>query len=188
MISRNEATVALIDQAESAASGAPRVLPRATTLVRAFMVTPAEHPVLRAAAGLGAQHRLLAGARRLTCDPDAGDRVVADATRSVNAAEAGCAVLVDRIDMWFANHHTEARAGVVHTETVGQLVDRLAWAWAHWHMLNCESGAGSREQARLAFQQLGELSNAYDDLITDLATGRRRLPIHQTATCPRPAA
>jgi hypothetical protein len=36
----------------------------------------------------------------------------------------------------------------------------------------------------LAHHQLGELSTAYDDLIADLASGRRRLPTYQTPTGP----
>lgn len=36
----------------------------------------------------------------------------------------------------------------------------------------------------MSLRQLGELSTAYDDLVSDLRMGRRRLPDWQTATGP----
>ena len=39
-------------------------------------------------------------------------------------------------------------------------------------------------QVRVASAQLGELGRAYDDLVTDLRLGRRRLPALQTPAGP----
>lgn len=37
-------------------------------------------------------------------------------------------------------------------------------------------------RVRVALHQLGELCTAYDDLVTDLEPGRRRLPLSPTST------
>lgn len=69
------------------------------------------------------------------------------------------------------------RTAATHTETLGQLVNRLAVGWVRWNLLT-EGGdqSGVRGLAQAAFQELGELSVAYDDLLSDLQAGRRRLP------------
>ncbi|MDQ3276290.1 MAG: DUF4254 domain-containing protein [Actinomycetota bacterium] len=159
------------------------VVPRASVVMRAFTTTT-RHPMLTAAAGLAKQQRLRAEAHQLACDPHADDHVVAAATRAVNAAEAGCAVLIEQIDVWAAIHLTEHRAGLLHTETLGQLIDRLAAGWTRWHLLDAVDDSAARPQARVALRQLGELADAYDDLVTDLLTGRRRLPVHHISTGP----
>jgi len=150
-------------------------------VIRAFTATPAEHPVLTPATGLAAQHRVRADAHRVAGDPDADDHVVAAATRSVNAADVACAVLIDRIDVWAAKSLAECRAGVVHTESLGQLVNRLATMWMRCQVVDADDNSAGR---RVAYHQLGELAAAFDDLIGDLVSERRRLPIYQTPTGP----
>ncbi|MGQ0841496.1 DUF4254 domain-containing protein [Actinokineospora sp.] len=164
--------------------------PKANVVVRAFTSTPAEHPVLTPAAGLATHHWLRAEAQHLTCDPHADEHVVAAATRAINAADAARAVLIDRIDVWAATDLTEHRIGRLHTETLGQLVDRVACAWMRWHLLDNadnDAGAVARAQIHLAWHQLGELATAYDDLLADLRTGSRCLPRYQTLAGPAAA-
>jgi hypothetical protein len=107
-----------------------------------------EHPVLTPAAGLATQHRLRTEVRRLACDPLADDHVVAAATRSVNAAEVACAVLIDRIDVWAATALTESHTTVVHTESLGQLVDRLAELWMRWQLFDADDHSVDRVRGR----------------------------------------
>lgn len=161
------------------------VIPRAAAVIRSFRITPVEHPVLTPAAGLATQRRLQVEAHRVVSDPNAADHVVAAAARSVNAANVACAVLIDRIDVWAAKALAECRAVVVHTESLGQLVDRLAILWMRCQVVDADDNSTGR---RVAYHQLGELVVAYDDLIADLANGRRRLPIYQTPTGPNQAA
>ncbi|MGH3694976.1 MAG: DUF4254 domain-containing protein [Pseudonocardiaceae bacterium] len=79
----------------------------------------------------------------------------------------------------------ESRATVLHTETLGQLVDRLATVWTR-SCLIAENDTGLTEStwARVALHQLGKLCTGYDDLVTDVERGRRRLPAYQTPTGP----
>lgn len=180
------------DKVVAAGSSGDIALPRSSVVVRAFSSAPVEHPVLTAAIGLAAQHLLRTQAHQVTCDPHADDHVVAAATRQVNAADAACAVLIDRIDVWAATALSASRAGLLHTETLGQLVDRLAVLWTRWTLLDtADTGAvmnpARAAQVRLAWYQLGELATAYDDLMTDVQIHRRRLPLYQTPTGPQAA-
>lgn len=181
------------DKVVPVASSGNIALPRASVVVRAFSSTPIEHPVLTAAIGLATQHLLRTQAHQVACDRHADDHVVAAATRQVNAAEAACAVLIDRIDVWAATELPESRAAVLHTETLGQLVDRLAILWTRWKLLDStdtgtDTSPARTAQVRLAWHQLGELVTAHDDLVTDLQTHRRRLPRYQTPTGPAATA
>ncbi|WP_103343897.1 DUF4254 domain-containing protein [Amycolatopsis sp. CA-126428] len=164
-------------------------VPRAALVVRAFNVAPDDpHPLLVAAVGLAAQHRVRAQAHRVTCDRAADDHVVAAAARAVNAADSACAGLVDQIDQWSAVVLPRPRTAAVHTETLGELVNRLAAGWVRWHLLAAHDGrAAARRRVGEAFRQLGELTVGYDDLVADLVSGRRRLPQHQMSTSPAAA-
>jgi hypothetical protein len=158
-------------------------------VLRAFTTASAEpHPLLVAAAGLATQHRLRAQAHRVVCDRGADDHVVAAAARAVNATDTACAALIDQIDLWAAAALPEHRTAAAHTETLGQVVNRLASGWVRCHVLAAHDGrTAGRERVREAFRRLGELSVGYDDLIIDLASGRRRLPRGQALTGPAAA-
>jgi len=162
-------------------------LPRAAEVVRAFTASPDDdlHPVLAvAAAALAIEHRLRVGVDAIVGDPRADDPVVAAAARTVCARDAACAVLIDRIDRWAAIEFAESRAGVLHTESFGQLIERMVTVWMRGQELADSRVAASDPRVRLASAQLGELGTAYDDLVTDLRHGRRRLPTLQTPTGP----
>jgi hypothetical protein len=57
------------------------------------------------------------------------------------------------------------------------VVDRLAIAWVRADNLITHTFASARDRARLAVRQCTELAEAYDDLVRDVAAGRRRLPV-----------
>lgn len=163
-------------------------IPRAATVVRAF-----SHPgeagdrdvVIAVAAKLAAEHHMRAQAFQLIHDPHADDHVMAAAARTLAARETACAVLIEQIDRWAAVEFGEARATVLNTETLGQLVDRLASVWARSRLItNNATGPAASTWARLALHQLGELCTGFDDLVTDVECGRRRLPVYQTPTGP----
>jgi hypothetical protein len=80
------------------------------------------------------------------------------------------AVLIEQID--------ESRASVLHTDSVG----RLAAARTRARLLVGDANPAAQLGASLALHQLAELRTSYDDLITDLQRGRRRLPLHQSPT------
>jgi hypothetical protein len=153
-------------------------LPRSTTVVRAFAATRRTTPLLTAAAGLATAHRLRAEAHQRACADDATDHEVSDATRSVNSIDAARTVLVEEIDIWRIRSVPELPTGVLHTESLGQIVDRMAAAWTNWQFLDL---GDQPALAREAFRQLGELLRAYDDLIADMHAGRRCLPHFQLA-------
>jgi type IV secretory pathway TrbD component len=160
-------------------------VPRASMVVRAFS-HPSEagdrHPVLAVAAKLAAEHQMLAQAHQLTHDRHAEDHMMAAAARTLAVRATACAVLVEQIDLWAAVEFGESRATVLHTETLGQLIDRLAAVWTRSRLIADNDAAPTR--ARAALHQLSELCTGYDDLVTDLQSGRRRLPLHQTPTGP----
>ncbi|WP_053734078.1 DUF4254 domain-containing protein [Nocardia sp. NRRL S-836] len=196
MTSMNAQMIALRDESPGESDGGdPHSVtlgvPRAAAVTRACVFTPVgvhTHPVLAAAAALAVQHRLRAEAHRVVCEPLADDHLVAASTRSVNAADAACAMLVDRIDMWAAVAIADNRTGAVHTETFGQLVDRLVAAWTRWNVLDTGAAVAGKTQVREALHRVNELSVGYDDLIADLRTGRRRLPRIGVTTGPVDAA
>lgn len=163
-------------------------IPRASIVVHALS-HPSEagdrHPVLVVAAKLAAEHQMRAQARQLTHDPYADDHMMAAAARTLAARETACAVLIEQIDLWAAVEFGESRATVLHTETLGQLVDRLAAVWTRSRLIaENATGPAASTWARVALHQLSELCTGYDDLVTDVERGRRRLPIYQTPTGP----
>lgn len=114
---------------QSGASSGRPVPPRGSVVVRAFSTVPEggyRHPLLAAAAKLATEHRVRAAAHQVVHDPRADDHALAAAARSIDAGDTACAVLVEQIDSWAATTLTAHRAAAVHTETLGQLVDRIA--------------------------------------------------------------
>ncbi|MET9260519.1 DUF4254 domain-containing protein [Amycolatopsis sp. NPDC004079] len=166
-------------------------LPRAAAVVRAFETAPVGgygHPVLAGAAAMAAAHQMHASAFRIVGDPGADDTVRADAARAVRAHAVACAAVVRRIDRWAATTLPADRSGMLHTESLGQLVARMAAVRAHGRI---PAGARARDhdaRARRATAQLAELVCAFDDLATDLRLGRRRLPVRQTPDGPSGSA
>ncbi|QFZ17719.1 DUF4254 domain-containing protein [Saccharothrix syringae] len=165
-----------------AAAGA---IPRVSLVVRAFS-SPCEvdgdHPVLVVAADLGAEHRARTEAQRIVSDPCSDDHVVAAALRALHDHDVTRSRLAEQVDVWATGQFGESGARLLHTESLGQLVDRLGALWAWSRLLAEDDDPAARDPARLALHRLGELCIGYDDLVTDLLSGRRRLPIYQALT------
>jgi hypothetical protein len=86
--------------------------------------------------------------------------------------------LIDQIDTWVEDRIRFDSSLSLHTETLGQLTDRLAVAWVRSRRMVDLSHRrpGGQEDARRALALLTQLCDAYDDLVRDLREGRRRLP------------
>ncbi|WP_052173006.1 DUF4254 domain-containing protein [Nocardia sp. BMG111209] len=120
------------------------------------------HPILPAIARLSALHR---------------DRLAADPVdlRGIDCARG---TLVREIDHWVALEHRQRPAAYLHTESLGSVVDRMTrtHAWACQLLL---SASGADLSVHSAWTVLAELTDAYQDLVTEVECGRRRLPLTQ---------
>lgn len=84
--------------------------------------------------------------------------------------------LVMAIDDWISRSIPQHRLGAtLHTETIGSVIDRIAEASVRAHHALMTLDAGD-EILHIAWHHLAELADAYDDLVTDVLAGRRRLP------------
>ncbi|MFG3614904.1 DUF4254 domain-containing protein [Nocardia sp. NPDC047654] len=133
-------------------------LPTRSELLRACRAgaPPPEHPVLLRARTLAELHM-----RRLR-EGEVGD---IDERRTR---------LIRDVDRWVEVRLPAARGGAyLHTESVGSVVDRLA------RLSACAYAAMADDQGWdlwFAWERLAELAIAYEDLVTELSRGRRRLP------------
>lgn len=154
------------------------ILPRSASIIEAFHdATNRDHPgwhVLDTANALAAHHQQQWHAEDFSRAPGASAKDIAASKRLIDELNAKRVALVERVDEWVAGQvHSRADASL-HTETLGSVVDRLAIAWVRTNsLINIYE---ARDRARMALRQLAELADAYDDLIRDVATGRRRLP------------
>lgn len=116
------------------------------------------HPVLRAAHDLTELHE-----RRLAAPPE-----------RLPELETLRTDLVRTIDCWVTSQlppsHGAAR---VHTETMGAVIDRLAQLTASAYAALAH--ATGRDLA-IVWENLAELAVGYEDLASEVCTGRRRLP------------
>jgi Protein of unknown function (DUF4254) len=104
----------------------------------------------------------------------ATDTDIASAKRQIDALNARRIEATERINACWAAGAPQP-AAVPHTETLGQLLDRLVIAWVRVGML---AAASPVPQAKLvaARAQLSELGAAYEAVIADVACGTRRFP------------
>ncbi|MEV0032769.1 DUF4254 domain-containing protein [Nocardia sp. NPDC050793] len=85
--------------------------------------------------------------------------------------------VVHAIDVWMESHVPQHRYGsTLHTETFGSVVDRIAAACVSADHLMVDIGP-SDLAAHTAWLRLAELADGYTDLIAEVTTGRRRLPV-----------
>jgi len=157
---------------------APSSVPRAGAVVDAIQRdTGGErlgHPLLDRASNLAAHHQRQWRAEDVSRDPDASVEEVAASKRLIDALNAQRVALIEEIDQWVAEQVSGGDGASLHTETLGSVVDRLAIAWVRANSLT--TGDDEPDHSRLARSQLTELAVAYDDLVRDIAAGRRRLP------------
>ncbi|MFI5593613.1 hypothetical protein ACIA5G_51915 [Amycolatopsis sp. NPDC051758] len=157
---------------------------RAAAVVRAFATAPPggyQHPILAVAPALAAERWMRAQVHQVLGDPDADAHAVTAAIRAEQRGNAACAVLIDR---WAAVELPERRTGALHTQSLGQFIDRLVIVWMRGLLLAEDGDEATDPQVRLAARQLGEFGRAYDDLVTDLLLGRRQPPVFQTPASP----
>ncbi|MBF6211889.1 DUF4254 domain-containing protein [Nocardia puris] len=150
-------------------------LPPSSALLRAFRDRDGRgHPVLDTARELAACHE-----RRRALTAGAGD----PQRTALEDIDGHRAELVDRINGWVATHVVHRTGASLHTETLGAVIDRMAAKWiAARQALGFTDAtdrppAGLDGQARLQWTRLAELADGYQDLITDVAEHRRRLPV-----------
>lgn len=136
-------------------------LPTATQLLCSFQGTRfADHELLSSAHALAALH-----ARRVTMRDS---RLVAEMDHRRRE-------LVEDIDEWFVERGPLLSDGLVHTETLGAVIDRLAWRWVDANQVIETDGPRDRH-ARKRWHRLAETIDGYTELIGDIVGGRRKLP------------
>lgn len=148
------------------------LFPTAEHLQRAFrgdVVTSPLADLTDAASALIPLHCQRREAMRQMAEPDAlSDSMLRQAVKNFNAAEAQLATLAATIDQAVTRVLRSRKhvAGMWHTETVGLVVSRLAELWLDY--LDSQSHEDAYWVARM--------SDAYNCLVAELATGRRLPP------------
>ncbi|MGY1876358.1 DUF4254 domain-containing protein [Nocardia gipuzkoensis] len=124
---------------------------------------PADDAVLSAAAELAVLHQ----------------RREQTAWEALAVIDAHRARLMDTIDTWVQVVIPEPVSGArVHTQTMGQVIDRLAQLTAHTYT----TLAGASEEVFWPSAEiLDDLAIAYADLVEELLAGTRRLPMTTTS-------
>ncbi|MFI5719617.1 DUF4254 domain-containing protein [Nocardia sp. NPDC051750] len=136
-------------------------LPTATQLLCSFQGTKfADHDLLSSAHALAVLH-----ARRSTMR-DARLVVEVDHRRRE---------LVEDIDDWIRERGPLHHDALIHIETLGAVIDRLAWGWVNANQV-IETDGARDHHARKRWHRLAELIDGYTELIVDIVGGRRRLP------------
>ncbi|MEV4126709.1 hypothetical protein [Nocardia sp. NPDC049707] len=132
---------------------------------------PTRRQLLQACRGCRTDHPLLRAARELTV---LHERRLGAAPGSTTDIDDNRARLVREIGRWAEIHLPPARGTVyLHTESLGAVLDRLAQFTACAY---AALAADDQWDLWQAWDRLAELAVAYEDLATELTTGRRRLP------------
>lgn len=137
-------------------------LPTATQLLCTFQGTRFEdHEVLRSARALALLH---------------GRRVTMRDARLVAEIDDRRRELIEDIDEWIGSRSPQHDGDVlIHAETLGAVIDRMAWGWVDANQVVEIDGARDH-QARKRWHRLAELIDGYTELVGDLLRGGRRLP------------
>ncbi|BCK58902.1 DUF4254 domain-containing protein [Nocardia wallacei] len=116
------------------------------------------HPVLEAAAELAILHRCRAHSPGSPGDDE------------IDRQRAELVLAIDRFVLFVTP--VPPGGAPLHTETIGTIVDRLAWHCTDAHITHADD-----EHAHgMAVLLLHKLADAYDELSEEVARGRRRLP------------
>lgn len=137
-------------------------LPTATQLLCSFQGTKyADHDLLRSAHALAMLHTRRAGMHdaRLVAEVDNRRRE-----------------LVEDIDDWVHERAPLRHDGLIHIETLGAVIDRMAWGWVDANQ-EVETDGARDHHARKRWHRLAELIDGYTELITEVVGGRRQLPV-----------
>ncbi|MFI9510088.1 DUF4254 domain-containing protein [Nocardia sp. NPDC052566] len=140
-------------------SDSGRMIPGKDLIIAACRGLPHDdHPMLEAAGELAQLHEIRE--RTPVCEMDKLDR------RRTQ--------LIRAIDRWVTLATPVPRGGAgTHTETVGQLIDRLARLTAQAFVPLSQAPEPVFYDA---WVRLNELADTYQDLVDDLRTGTKRLP------------
>ncbi len=142
-------------------------------ILRAFRHRPdSTHDVLMSAhhlAGLHDRRRSLSSARR---EIGVSDHHVVACLHKIDEIDAARTELVLEIDR-HVSRTASGRPLLLHTETVGAVIDRLAQLWV---ALNSVVASPDSEAAHRSSCAVAELAHAYDDLIGEISSGRRGVP------------
>lgn len=161
-------------RAQTAAGAQP--WPDSDLILRSFRRTPEPDlpgaEFLEAAHGLAAVHERRYGLSIARREPGLSDQYVVAYMHKIDEIDTARAELVIAIDGW-ASRHSPLQALVVHTETVGTVVDRMAQLFV---AMNAVDPQANSEAAHRSCTQLAELAAAYDDLSADIVAGHRRVP------------
>ncbi|MFE3321166.1 DUF4254 domain-containing protein [Nocardia sp. NPDC059195] len=135
-------------------------------------VLPDRAQMMQAVCGVaGAGDPVLTAAHELATLHERREQQIPGDTSDIDWARAR---LVCEIDRWVViRSPTPATSAPMHTESIGAVVDRMAhFAALTYHALAC----GAEAELHAAQLRLHELACGYDDLITEVASGARRLP------------
>lgn len=133
---------------------------------------PSKYQLLRACRGeVRGGHPLLQGAHRLAVLHTQRRQSDRDGADVVDRARV---LLIAELDRWITGRFPPAHgAASIHTETLGSVIDRLAY-------YSAGTGPAFRSSApaefRYMWSKLGELAVAYSDLADEVQCGVRRLP------------
>ncbi|WP_416563630.1 DUF4254 domain-containing protein [Nocardia testacea] len=137
-------------------------LPTATQLLCSFQGTRFEdHDILRTARALALLH---------------GHRATLRDAHSVAEVDDRRRELVEDIDDWIIAWSAPRDGDVlIHTETLGTVIDRMAGSWVDANQV-VEIDGTRDHQARKRWHRLAEMIDGYTELVTELLGGSRRLP------------
>ncbi|RJO76640.1 hypothetical protein D5S18_10205 [Nocardia panacis] len=136
---------------------------------------PSRDQLLRACRGEQVpEHPLLRWARMLTVLHESR---IGDSRCDIGESLSLERELVDRIDRWVESR-PPALDGVwaLHTESVGAVVDRVAQRTAYAAVASRDAGG---DELWDAWEELAEAAFGYEDLVAELSTGRRRVPVRR---------
>ncbi|WP_330461166.1 DUF4254 domain-containing protein [Streptomyces sp. NBC_00820] len=135
---------------------------------------PDNDPVLTVADRLRRQHAEQWQAEDLSRTAVGDDHVLAAVKRRIDRLNTARARLIDELDAQLAPRLPREPVGVLHTETLGSVIDRICIAWVRADQISrlddCE------RRAQLAGHQLRQLADAYDVLVGEVEGGLRRIP------------
>ncbi|MBS2533095.1 DUF4254 domain-containing protein [Catenulispora sp. NF23] len=137
-------------------------------------------PLLKVARELGGHHLRQWEAEDLSRISRNDAAALAGLKRVIDDMNMRRSGFIDEVDDWVAEHVRQADDAPLHTETLGSIVDRLAIAWVRCQKLGAKESAFEdsvqTRRSRLATRQLAELGEAYDVLLGDVGSRRRRIP------------
>ena len=153
-----------------------RQCPDADLVLRAFRHAPEPSlpaaVLLDAAHGLATVHERRHGFSNARREPGISDHHIVACLSKIDEIDCARAELVLEIDQFVARAVSEHPA-FLHTESVGAVVDRMALLWA---AMNSVAVLPDSESAHRSACAVAELAQAYDDLIGEIASGRRGVP------------